>query len=472
MVIKDYKSSPWVKNNGNPWSGKSWGKGKFNPDAFDPSIPYEPKGKTYSFSLNPDKKIENPFDLDNLRFFNKKKVERLLELLEDFATDIEKKKDGRQIVSMIGTGGTIAMTDQNGELVPKLDPEYLLKYAGGTLNERFAITAIEFPTLIDSSQMEIDYEADSVIIMSWIWENMSENLKKLFSGFLITHGTDTMPEGGAYTAIMLGPQTPFSVGFVGAQKTTEDNFSDVGINVKNSLDTLSVLKKEKTSVCFIYMGGSEGGAYNPTGVIKISDSNVIAMESPMHPKIVDASNFVLSSLTNSFQKRVKKENNQKFHPIIIRGYAPTISVNPKLGTNPNHVYETIKKIPNTVAVIITTFGSFTLNNKITKAAQQATKETRKLFCVANPFPEGKVDHKYGPAHILRNSGAVSVSTMPIAAQAKATLAQHIYGNDLEKIAAFMAGNNLVGEQPPNWKQPIKFKDIIEPYGLPKDLELY
>ena len=466
--INQYRSPDWIENRGDPW-GRSK---KFNPNAFDPAAPYVPKGETYSFSTNPEKPIENPFYLNNLRFFDPEKVKRFAMRLEGLAADIEDKADGRKIVAMIGTGGTIAMTEEDGELVPKLNPDYLMEYAGGGLNKRFAIAALEFPTPIDSSQMEIDYEADLVIVKSWLWANASEMMRKYFVGFLVTHGTDTLSGGGAYASMMLGPNLPFSVGFLGAQKTTEDRYSDVGINVKNALESLLVLNEAETPVCFTYMGGSEGGAYLPTGTIKVSDSAVLAMESPMHPRIIDASNFAVSGVTSQFQQDVHKMRegeDPKFCPIIMRGYSPTIPITPEIGTNPRHIYDMVKTIRDSIAVIVTSFGSFTMNQKIIEAVRQSTQETGKLFLAANPFPQGRTDHQYGPAHRLRESGAIPVQTMPIAVKAKTMLAQYIYGNDTDKIAAFIAGNNWVGEQSPDWSQPKEFAGQMVSHGIPAEV---
>ena len=462
-----YQSPSWIENKGDFWaSGKA-----FAPDAFDPAAPYSPKGKTYSFSANPEKLIESPFDLQNLRFFDRVKVEHFLRRLEGLAAEIEDKADERKIVAMIGTGGTIAMTEEEGELVPKLNPDYLMDYAGGGLDKRFAIAALEFPTPIDSSQMEIDYEADVVIVMSWLWFRASEMLRKYLIGYLVTHGTDTLSAGGAYASMMLGPHLPFSCGFLGAQKTTENRYSDVGINLKNSLESLLILHEVKIPVCFIYMGGSEGGAYVPTGTIKVSDSEVLAMDSPMHPKIINASDFAVSGVASRFQKYVHKMREgeaSKFCPIIMRGYSPTIPITPELGTNPHHVYQTVKTI-DAIGVVVTTFGSFTMNKKIIEAVRKSTQETGKLFLAANPFPEGRTDHQYSPTHRLREAGAITVSTMPVAVKAKMTLAQHIYGNDTEKIAAFIAGNNLIGEQSPDWIQPKEFAGQMVSHGIPAEV---
>lgn len=78
--------------------------------------------------------------------------------------------------------------------------------------------------------MEIDYMADIVIVMGHIYKNISHEAKEFFAGFMVTHGTDTLSLSATYVNAMLGANYPFSVAFVGSQKTIDDQFTDVGIN--------------------------------------------------------------------------------------------------------------------------------------------------------------------------------------------------------------------------------------------------
>jgi len=444
-----YRAPVWIKN-----GGRYFDKGgKFDPHAYDPSAPYEIQGKSFELPLNPGRKIEDPFDLDNLRFLDPEKIRNLLVRLEGRAAEIADTGSDKQIVAMIGTGGTIAMTMVGGKLEPTLNPQSLLKYTGGALEERFAVESAEYPTPIDSSEQEIDYEADLVIAMTWMWSKMSEQLRKRFSGFLVSHGTDTMGGGSTSVAMMLGPNCPFSVGFVGAQKTIENEFSDVGANVRGSFATLSTLHREEQVACFVFMGGTEGGAFHPAGVIKADDRRANAFITPLHKRLLDASDFGLEGIIDSFSRRyqrtlVRGGAKADFCPIILRGYSPVIDLAPKIGTDPERYYRQILSDKEAVAVLLTTFGSYTANTKIREAITAAAEQSGKLVLGANPFPGGSTAHSYAPAQALRDSGALPVGTLPDATAAKVFLGSVVFGKNREILARFLTQNNLIGEQDP------------------------
>jgi len=454
---KGYTAPPWIQDEGKYFSDE----GIFNPTAYDPAAQYDIQGESHNLASNPEQNQEDPFDLDNLRFIDKARVKNLLTKLEGLAAEITEEGNGKEIVAMIGTGGTIAMTKVDGELKPTLDPNFLLKYAGGALDERFSVSSTEFPTPIDSSEQEFDYEADLVIAMSWMWKNMSDQLKKVFSGFLITHGTDTMGGGANSVSMMLGPNCPFSAGFVGAQKTTEDRYSDVGVNVKNAFETLEDLKKHDKVARFVYMGGTGGGAFHPSGVMKFDDTRVDAFNAPLHGKIADASNFGLAGVIDRFGRRymeaIEREGTRDdFQPTILRGYSPIIDVTPKIGTDPQKIYEQIMRDKTAIAVLLTTFGSYTANPKIREAIAIAAEKTEKIVLGANPFPGGSTDHSYGPAQALRDSGAHPVSTLPDATAAKLFLGSQVFGKNREMLIKFLTENSIIGEQNPgSWMLNIK-----------------
>jgi len=448
----DYKPQPWLENDGVYFDED----GNFNPNAYDPDAPYEPQGNTYQLESNPEKIHEDPFDLDNLRFIDKIRVQNLLLKLEGHAAEIADAGSDRQIIAMIGTGGTIAMTMIDGELKPTLEPKALLDYAGGNLSRKFDVSSTEYPTPIDSSEQEVDYEADMVIAMSWIWKEMTAQCKKVFSGFAVSHGTDTLGAGATAVTNMLGPNCPFTVGFVGAQKTTEDDFDDVGVNVKNTLETMGKLKAKDKVSRFVYMGGTEGGAFHPAGVQKKDDRKVDAFGSPLHAKVMNASNFALGGIVDRFGRRYaetldREGANADFQPIILRGYSPIIDITPKLGSSPAACYEEIMRNDTAKAVLLTTFGSYTANTKMRKAIQLAAAEKGMIVLGANPFPGGSSDHKYGPAKAMRDSGAHPVSTLPDATSMKVFVGGDVFGQNREALARFLTENNLIGEQnPESW----------------------
>ena len=129
----------------------------------------------------------------------------------------------------IHIGGTIASADSKTGFRPKLSFEDLLgKIDRGLTGDRHIAPAQspfgEFG--IDSASMQIPHIQK---IAGTIWNNYDNH-----DAFIVTHGTDTL----AYTASMLafmlqGTQKPVIV--TGAQKTLEDDKSDVVGNLETAL---------------------------------------------------------------------------------------------------------------------------------------------------------------------------------------------------------------------------------------------
>ena len=160
--------------------------GTWAPELFDAGELYIPKGETYELRSNPGFKLENPFDIRNLRIINPESVLVALDSLE------RQSISGKPSLCFIGTGGTISMVLKGDTKRPELDIDTLLGYTGRDLLGRFNKASFSFPALIDSSQMKLDYDADMVIAISYIWKRMSEQAKKDFMGFIVAHGTDSL----------------------------------------------------------------------------------------------------------------------------------------------------------------------------------------------------------------------------------------------------------------------------------------
>ncbi len=290
--------------------------GNFHPAHYDPGAPYVLKGKTFRLVSNPDTPIEDPFDLDNLRFIDPADVRTALENLEKISATSEK-----ELICMIATGGTIAMKkNDKGELVPGISPDYLLQFAGGNLEKNFGLVSFSLSTLIDSSQMKIDYIADVVIAMSWLYDHLSKIARNKFCGFFVTHGTDTLALSATYANTMLGANCPFSVGFVAAQKTTESRFTDVGVNFTYGINMLSELRRSRKYAVFLSIGGTSGGAFIPAASLKVSDTDVNAFDSPGRHKVMDSSDFLLKGIDlDFFYKNTQNMTvDDVFQPIPLR----------------------------------------------------------------------------------------------------------------------------------------------------------
>lgn len=439
---------------------KDW---KFNPTAYDPQAPYKVKWKTFRLKSNPDVELEDPFDLNNLRFINPDKVKHTLEEIEKLVPT------GKELVCMIGTWWTISMTLQNGKLRPGLNPDNLLAFAGWWLAERFGIVSFELETQIDSSQMEIDYIWDLVIAMSWFYENMSNKAKAKFSWFFITHGTDTLTTSSTYANIMLGANYPFSAWFVAAQKTVADRFSDVGINFTFGINMLSELRRSRMNIIFATAWWTSWWAYIPSTSIKVSDTDVVAFATPGRHKLIDVSNFLSAGIDTYF---IKLNESQKtvddiFQPIILRWHVPISTIVAKVWVNPNWLYEHVKAIHD-LAIMLVTYGWFTFSPKQVDAIVRAARENKSALFAANPFPTGSTKHLYAEALYLKEQGITSIHCLEHAAYAKVKWAQAVWWNDIHKIKMFLMGNNFMGEQPYDWQPPL---EVIEELSRPNGFKI-
>src|SRR3989344_8124806 len=158
----EYQRPYWIAD-----EGEYMRDGKFNPDAFDPQAPNARRnGKHYKLQSSGDDLHPDPFDLDNLLFLNKRIVIEFLERLEEAA--IRANKEGKKVVAIISTGGTLTMSkNEHGVLVPKMNPEQLVDAAGSGISNDYIPVGMELMRL-DSSQYEYAYGGDLTIVKSFI----------------------------------------------------------------------------------------------------------------------------------------------------------------------------------------------------------------------------------------------------------------------------------------------------------------
>lgn len=417
----------------------------YRPDMLPPN-----RGATYELDTNPGREFEDPFDLDNLKFYDKTDAENMVRELEGL--DARKRRVGsnEKIIAVIGTGGTIAMVKEGDELVAKLDSDVLLNELAGSKRDRFKAASIQLPKMIDSSMMPPDVIADTVLLMSATWNSMSDNLKENFAGFLITHGTDTLAQSAALSRSMLGHNVPFNTAFVGAQKTIEDTPNDVAANIDGALTSLALAHDDKeASHHLVFMNGTSGGAMNPMGIVKTSDNNIEAFEHPLHPLLVDVPGFAVQGIRRITANMHRDGESTEFKPLIVRGDINIEEIHAQQGRNPKKDRRTVESAGedgDLEAVVVVTYGSFTFHPANFTAIKEAADELNVPVFVTNPFPSGSTDHNYGPARRIRESGAEPVQIMPAALIAKLHIGRAMFGDKNEALVDFIR-KDYVGEMP-------------------------
>ena len=468
----EYSVPYWIANHGNYMDG-----GKLNPDAFDPQAPNaQRKGKHYTLLSSGADRHPDPFDLDNLLFIDRKKVEDFLEKLEKAAANAEKER--KFILPIISMGGTLTMSyDEHGRLISNLAPQQLIDAAGSGISENYIAVGLEMMQL-DSSQYEYAYTGDLTIVAAWIWTHASGRLKDKMTGFLVPHGTDTKVESATNTMTQLGPNLPFSVGMVSAQRDLGKKPNDVGTNVYLAATMLELFVKRQICTAFVTGGGSSGGALNPAFAQKTSDTKVRAFESPFGPPIAESDNFVVGGVRHPFQEKYKPsiniQSDTNFYPFIIDGYRAVTRIGAEVGRDPRLVESTIRyaieKCRGTVGILLTTFGAFTDNNKTLNVIARLKNEFQLMLFATSPFAQGNT-HDYESAKRLQEElGGIITRMSPAAASTIITMGSRIWPDDKKKIAEFVTEWDYAGLQPPlpNANQDSGYTPIKH-IGIPPDL---
>lgn len=139
------------------------------------------------------------------------------------ANDMPEKKKRLKNILLIGTGGTIASVSSDEGLVPEMSTEEVLSIAP-EVTDMCWVDCVQVVNL-DSSNMRPEH-----------WLLIAEAIKKnydAYSGFVITHGTDTM----AYTAAALSYLIQNSrkpIVLTGAQKPATEPGSDARRNITDA----------------------------------------------------------------------------------------------------------------------------------------------------------------------------------------------------------------------------------------------
>lgn len=130
-------------------------------------------------------------------------------------------------VLVISTGGTISCITTSDGLAPKLNGNEILDATGG--NRDFELT-FESISSIDSTDISVK-----------IWEKLILSVHrgiKNYDGILILHGTDTME----YTTALISnlfSDSPIPIVFTGSMLPLDDENTDAGENINDSLTLIS-----------------------------------------------------------------------------------------------------------------------------------------------------------------------------------------------------------------------------------------
>ncbi|MFA6917602.1 MAG: asparaginase domain-containing protein [Candidatus Gracilibacteria bacterium] len=401
---------------------------------------------------NPVESVEDPFNLDNLRYrepvtieTQNKKINLVPSAVRDFVTRINALPDDskKTFVIGIGTGGTISMApkEEGGPLVSELDFGSIMQKTDPRLKDEFEVEGIDaFST--DSSQLEIDDVGDLAISMCYIWQEMKPSLRRRFGGFLIVHGTDTMPKSGNHLEMMLGKNLPFNIVHTGAQKPINEKINDAQPNVKNALFMLRMLRNNNCAESVTVMGGK---GILTAGMTKVSDHHAKAMATHMHRDVIDFDALPDPDTHKLPEWLREKPGHKQFNPVVYRGPNRVGQLEAEMQEDPRAIIASIR-LAARKAILLVTYGANTYDYKAVRIiAEEAEEQGIPVFAVSPVNADPKLDVYEAGAELSR-AGVTPLYMTLHAARAKLMAAFAKFGNDTKAVTEFM-GDNFVGEIP-------------------------
>ncbi|MFZ2620813.1 MAG: asparaginase domain-containing protein [Alphaproteobacteria bacterium] len=373
-----------------------------------------------------------PDDLSALTLISAAKVKAFVKAL-NAVTD--KKLAGRKLVAAVGTGGTIAMKVEKGIRLPNLNFASVFAKCNPDLQERFFVVSLDAFS-IDSADMDYRHVRDLAIALTYVWRNLTRPI----AGFLILHGSDTLPYTSAAMSLMMGQGLPFSIVYTASQRTLEEPLNDVAVNLRNALFTLEALHKKDMAEVVIVVGDH---AMLATSSVKVDDLMENAFDAPIHKYVASFNRLEypvrLAGWLNPRRKGVK------FEPTIwAHNFARTLLVTSTLGLNPTMVGRWVSA-PEIQAVLWYSYGTGTVYKQVGYEMLKVARARNLPIFIASPV-NGEYKVAYESGQKMVEMGVIPIDMTLPAALAKIEIALGKFGDDVAEVARFVT-TNYVGEIP-------------------------
>lgn len=405
------------------------------------------RGRKISPRDNPSEELDDPTDPENLRFFNWGDIEG--RVINTIFREIEMSRGGKNMgIVGINFGGTIMMDRTERGLVSEGQVQEKFEFHLERYFPKCIVRSFVFPKAkptkdaegswgLDSSQMEIDFLSDAAIAMTCAWNDLTEEERKVFPGFVISIGTDTCVEAMSLLKTMLGPNCPFSVVAVGAMKPMEDQDSDGFANFKSSFHDLIDLHARGLSVIGLRV---EGGLYEPTKTRKVADKLGNSFQGE---RIIDTEKGETAKTADDskFRKRKPEDLHRPYtETVAFRGADEVDFIKSGISTNPFRLASSLSN-SDAKAFLIGTYASFTQSMKDRVAISRGARG-RPIFYV-NQILGGSVDQDYEIAKELIKHGVYPLKMTAECARAKLNLAIRLFGDNHQKIIDYMTKSEEV-----------------------------
>lgn len=375
--------------------------------------------------------LKDPADLSQLKIIPAKKVKAFVTEMNAIT---DEELGNRKLVAAIGTGGTISMKNKDGVSVPDLDFDHILSYINTNVRDRFKIISLD-AFLIDSSQMNYAHVHDLAIAICYVWKHVKHKLL----GFLILHGTDTLPYTSSAMSLIMGQGLPFSICYTAAQKSIQEPMNDAGTNLRNALYTLEALHDNNMAEVVTVMGNH---ALLSTGIVKTEDRLTNAFDSPLHKYV---SSFSTLAYPIELPSWLNPKRQIPFAPTIWSGdYGHTLIIQSHMGTNP-HIFADQIGSPHIRAVLFFSYGAGTVEEAMADIVIKSAKKKNCPVFIVSPI-NARYKITYKSAQNIINKGAIPLYMTLPTALAKIEIALRQNPEDVQAISRFMT-NNYVGEIP-------------------------
>ncbi len=206
-------------------------------------------------------------------------------------------------IALIGFGGTIAMVpNEEGALAPASSADELVKHAPGLNDLGANLTVINLENK-DSTNVN---PKDWLVLINAIYEMHHD-----YDGFIVTHGTDTMPYTATATSFALAGREALKkpVVFTGSQLPIVDPGTDARVNLERAMRILLEAVEKDISETMIVFGDR---VLRASRTIKTSEARFDAFDSPAFTHLADitATPTVFSPLA---QTSLPKESSFSSH---------------------------------------------------------------------------------------------------------------------------------------------------------------
>ncbi len=375
--------------------------------------------------------LDDPTDLSELKIISPKKVKAFVHAIND--TQNQNLGD-RKIVAAIGTGGTISMKTENNVCIPEQNFDTILAQINTNVSNRFKIISLD-AFLIDSSQMTYAHVRDLAITLCYCWKHVKPNLL----GFMILHGTDTLPYASSALSLIMGQGLPFSVIYTAAQKSIQEPMTDADTNLRNALYTLESLHKHNMAEIITVMGNR---AHLSTSAVKTEDRLADAFDSPLHKFITTFSSLAYPIELPTW---LNPKRQIPFNPTIWYGdYGHTLIIQSHMGTNP-HIFAEQINSPHIRAIVFFSYGAGTVEEAMADIVIKSAKKKNCPVFIVSPI-NARYRISYKSAQNIIKKGAIPLYMTLPSALAKIEIALRQSPNDIQAISRFMT-TNYVGEIP-------------------------